>query len=151
MSNLYRAEISYGNMYSTDTVSTMKENSFRKHRMHPTEIDGKFQSNIKQAWSVTIGENENLNELYKSVIIWLAGIIHDSKMLFMYDLATEMKQKVLADIESNNKSAHWIMLYPMVSFELRLDIYENGKQLPNEKQVIDYNTATKSNYFMNTL
>ena len=143
--------MSYGNMYSTDTVSTMKENSFRKHRMRPTEIDEKFQSNIKQAWSVTIGEHENLNELYKSVIIWLAGILHDSKMLFMYDLATEMKQKVLADIESNNKSAHWIMLYPMVSFELRLDIYENGKQLPNEKQVIDYNTATKSNYFTNTL
>lgn len=106
-----------------------------KYNLEPIEND-KFGPQFKRVLIFSVGESHSLDELFKAVLAWLEGIIKDDGMFTCQTLAEAMRGNVKSSINSKSYCPYWVVIFPTIMMQMRLDIMVDGKYLPNDKLVV---------------
>ena len=107
-----------------------------KYNLEPIENDGKFGPQFKMVLLFTVGEGHALDELFKTALAWLEGIIKDDGMFTVQTLAEAMKDHVKSSIDNKSYCPYWVVIFPTIMMQMRLNIMADGKYLPNDKLVV---------------
>lgn len=106
-----------------------------KYKLEPIEND-KFGPQFKRVLLFSVGESHSLDELFKTVLAWLEGITKDDGMFTCQTLAKAMGDNVKSSIDTKSYCPYWVVIFPTIMMQMRLDIMADGEYLPNDKLTV---------------
>lgn len=103
-----------------------------KYSLKPIENDGMFEPEFKRVLIFTVYEALDLDGLFRIVLAWLESVVKDDGMFTVQTIAEAMRDHVKSSIDSKSYLPYWVVIFPTVMMQMRLDIMVDGKYLHND-------------------
>ena len=135
---MYKVEIKIGSLapsFMEDFLPTKRY--LTKYNLKSIENDCMFESlHFKNVLIFTVGEAMALDELFRVARTWLESVMKDDGMFTVQTMAEAMRDHVKSSIDNKSYCPYWVVIFPTIMMQMRLEIMANGKYLPNDKLVV---------------
>jgi len=135
---MYKVEIKIGSLAPIFMEDFLPAKRYlTKYNLKPIENDCMFEPpHFKNVLLFTVGESHTLDELFSVALTWLEDMMNDDGMFTVQTIAEAMRDHVKSSIDSKSYCPYWVVIFPTIMIQMRLDIMEDGKYLPNDKLVV---------------